>query len=57
MRGAVSEKWVGDDSEGLRELDAVTVVVVVAEGREMSLERELTLSEALLERRRWKGLR
>ena len=57
-RGAVSEMMVEEDSDGLRELDDVAAVVG-AEGREreLSLQSEVMLSEALLERRRWKGLR
>jgi len=47
---------VDEDSDGLRELDEVAAVVA-ADGRELSLQRELMLSEALLERRRLKGLR
>jgi hypothetical protein len=47
---------VDEDSDGLRELDDVAAVVG-AEGWELSLQREVMLSEALLERRRWKGLR
>ena len=54
--GALSENTVDEDSEGLRELGA-TKVVVIAVGRETSLEREVMLSDALLERRRWNGLR
>lgn len=46
---------VEEDSDGLRELDDVAAVVG-AEARELSLQREVMLSEALLERRRWKGL-
>ena len=54
--GAFSENTVGEDSDGLREL-GTAVVVVEAKGRDMSLERESMLSDALLERRRWNGLR
>jgi hypothetical protein len=54
--GALSENTVDEDSEGLREL-GTTKVVVIAVGRETSLEREVMLSDALLERRRWNGLR
>jgi hypothetical protein len=58
-RGAVSDGMsIDEESEGLRELDAVTVDVEAAcDGRETSLDREVMLSEALLERRRWNGLR
>lgn len=52
----MSETTVDEDSDGLRELDDVAVVVG-ADGRELLLQREVMLSEALLERRRWKGLR
>jgi hypothetical protein len=55
-RGAASEMMVDEDSDGLRELDEVAAVVG-AEGIELSLQREVMLSDALLERRRWKGLR
>jgi hypothetical protein len=44
---------VEEDSDGLRELDDVAAVVG-AEARELSLQREVMLSEALLERRRGK---
>ena len=54
--GALSEKTVDEDSDGLRELGAATVVVE-ADGRDISLEREVMLSDALLERRRLNGLR
>jgi hypothetical protein len=54
--GAVSGMMVEEDSDGLRELDEVAAVVG-AEARELSLQREVMLSEALLERRRWKGLK
>lgn len=40
----------------MRKLVTATAVVE-AEGRETSLEREVMLSDALLERRRWNGLR
>lgn len=46
---------VEEDSDGLRELGAV-MFVVEAEGRGTSLESEVMLSDALFERRRWKGL-
>jgi hypothetical protein len=52
----VSETMVDEDSDGLRELDEVAFVFG-ADGRELSLQREVMLSEALLERRRLKGLR
>ena len=39
----------------MRELGAVTLVVE-ADGSGTSLESEVMLSDALLERRRWKGL-
>lgn len=55
-RGAVSEKSMDEDSDGLRELGAVKVVVEAA-GKDTSLDSEVMLSDALLERRRWKGLR
>lgn len=55
-RGAVSEKSIDEDSDGLRELGAVKVVVDAA-GRDTSLDSEVMLSDALLERRRWNGLR
>lgn len=54
--GGFSENTVDEDSDGLRELGMATVVVR-ADGRETSLEREVMLSDALLERRRWNGLR
>ena len=54
--GAFSENTVGEDSDGLREL-VTAIVVVDVNGRETSLEREVMLSDALLERRRWNGLR
>jgi len=54
--GGFSENTVDKDSDGLRELGMATVVVR-ADGRETSLEREVMLSDALLERRRWNGLR
>ena len=47
---------VDEDSDGLRELVAV-MVVVEGGGRETSLDREGMLSDALLERRRLNGLR
>jgi hypothetical protein len=47
----LSEKTVDDDSDGLRELGAATVVAG-AEGSDISLDREVMLSDALLERRR-----
>ena len=52
----MSENTIDEDSEGLRELGNATAVVD-AEGRETSLEREVMLSDALFERRRWNGLR
>lgn len=54
--GGFSENTVDEDSDGLRELGMATVVVR-ADGRETSLENEVMLSDALLERRRWNGLR
>lgn len=54
--GALSENTVDDDSDGLREL-VTAIVVVDVNGREISLEREVMLSDALLERWRWNGLR
>lgn len=56
----MSEKMVDEDSDNLRGPDAaieVVVVVVIAVGRETSLEQEAVLSVALLERRRLNGLR
>jgi hypothetical protein len=47
---------IDEDSDGLRELSAVTVVVE-ADGRETLLDKEAMLSDALLERRRLNGLR
>jgi hypothetical protein len=47
---------VEQDSDGLRELDEIAAVVA-AEGRELSLQKEVMLSKALLEWRRLKGLR
>ena len=52
----MSENTADELSDGLRELGAATVVAE-ADGREISLDREVMLSDALLERRRWKGLR
>jgi hypothetical protein len=59
IKGAVSDGMsIDEESEGLRELVAVTVDVEAAcEGRDTSLDREVMLSDALLERRRWNGLR
>jgi hypothetical protein len=59
INGAVSDVMsIDEESEGLRELVAVTVVVEAAcDGRDTSLEREVMLSDALLERRRWNRLR
>lgn len=54
--GRFSKNTVDEDSDGLRELGMATVVVI-ADERETSLEREAMLSDALLERRRWNGLR
>ena len=54
-KGALSENTVDEDSDGLREL--VAAMFVEVSGRETSLEREVMLSDALLERRRWNGLR
>jgi hypothetical protein len=57
--GAVSDGMsIDEESEGLRELDAVTVDVEAAcDGRDTSLDKEVMLSDALLKRQRWNGLR
>jgi hypothetical protein len=57
--GAVSDGMgIDEESEGLRELDAVTVDVEAAcDRRDTSLDKEVMLSDTLLKRQRWNGLR